>query len=161
MWKPRYRNFHGGGKPPQINLRIQVAEDTWKPFSISSKLLIDQGQLLHELRALGLEIPPGNAARVFRYLMQETLFPDTWPKARRLLNALLQNPGGLTRLQIYSDVFHRNLDSWVITDVLDNLYALDLARFHIQRTAGRPVTRWFLSSLALKRRAQATNALNV
>jgi hypothetical protein len=160
MWKPPYRNFHGGGKTPQINLRIQVGEDRWKPFSIPTKLLIDQVELVDQLRSLGLEISPGNTARILRYLIHEAFFADTWPKARRLLSALLQNPGGLTRLEIYSKVFSRNLDSWVITDVLDNLYALGLVRFHIQRTAGRPATRWTLSSLALKRRAQAAAGLN-
>jgi hypothetical protein len=158
MWKGS-RNFHGTGKPPEINLRIQVAEDRWEPFSISTRLLIDQGELLYQLRDLGLEIPPGNAARILRYLIHETFFADNWAKARRLLSALLQSPDGLTRLEIYSKVFCRNVHSWVITDVLDNLYALGLVRFYVQRTAGRPVTRWTLSSLALNRRAQTAAAL--
>jgi hypothetical protein len=78
----------------------------------------------------------------------------------RHLVATTRLSGVCRRSRPRSDVFCRNVRGWIITDVLDNLYALGLVRFHIQRTAGRPVTRWALSSVALSRRAQAAAAVN-
>ena len=69
-------------------------------------------------------------------------------RAERLLAALKANPAGLTKTQIISDVFSRNLDGESVDELLIRL----LAYRHIVRaepirgTRGRPAARYLLNA---------------
>jgi hypothetical protein len=67
------------------------------------------------------------------------------PHAEKILKALCQHPGGMTRAEINIDVFQRNLPKPKMSDALNYLRRLNLARHETEQTGKRPAEHWFVN----------------
>ena len=65
------------------------------------------------------------------------------PNAEKLLCALRARPEGITRSEIFTEVFGGHLSRSKIAEALAYLRRLKLADFEPIETAGRPTHRWF------------------
>jgi hypothetical protein len=65
------------------------------------------------------------------------------PHAEKIFKALCKHPKGMTRSEINIEVFQRNLPKPKMSDALNYLRRLSLARCEMEHTAGRPSERWF------------------
>ena len=73
------------------------------------------------------------------------------PNAQKILAALKKaHPLGMTRKQIYDEVFLRHIDKQCFECAFNALQSCELARKEIQETGGRPSERWFCK-LTLRR----------
>ena len=65
------------------------------------------------------------------------------PKAKKVLDALRQAPGGLSRTEINARVFNRNESAEAIHQALKRLRAAGLVHSSPEETGGRTAERWF------------------
>ncbi len=65
------------------------------------------------------------------------------PAADKLMVALAAAPGGLSRKQIFVDVFQKNKKSAEIARLLSDLLTHGLIHSKLVKTGGRPAETWF------------------
>jgi len=86
------------------------------------------------------------AAALWRFSVEsvEAIFEDALgdPDADAILMAMRAQPVGMTRTEI-SALFARNLSAERIERALATLHGRGLAKFQQEKTAGRPVEKWF------------------
>lgn len=95
-----------------------------------------------------MDVPHLKAAlAVWRYAEDSAryIFGDATgnPVADTIMTHLRQSPDGLTRKEIYVDVFQRHKTSKEITVALKLLEAAGMARMGKVQTEGRPEERWY------------------
>jgi hypothetical protein len=75
-------------------------------------------------------------------------------KANRILDALREQPEGLTRSGMMQ-LFNGHATSAELAAALENLAGAGLAHMEMQPTGGRPTERWFYGPAAAKKAKEA------
>jgi hypothetical protein len=139
-WKRAYEAL-SEGRPGLLGAMLGRAEAQVMRLAVLYALLDRSRQINHRHLCAALELW-GYCERSARFIFGDSLGNH---EIDRLLAAIRAAAGGLTRSQIYSDVFRRNTSKEVIRSLLGQLLELDLVRRETDphHGPGQPVERWF------------------